>query len=71
MSQNDEIKVSDAETLEWMSQLSDADKQTLKLRALERRATDLLQPKPEAPNFAGMSDQELERYKIANGFYDK
>jgi hypothetical protein len=71
VSNNNEIKVSDAETLEWMGQLSDADKQTLKLRALERRATDLLQPKPEAPDFSSMSDQELERYKMNNGFYKK
>jgi hypothetical protein len=68
---SDEIKVTDAETLDWMGQLSDSDKQTLKLRALERRATELLQPKPPAPDFGSMSDQELERYKMNNGFYNK
>jgi hypothetical protein len=64
---SDDIKVTDAETREWMAQLSDADKQELKRRALERRAVELLQPNPEPPNFGGMSDQEFARYKMKLG----
>jgi hypothetical protein len=64
---SEDIKVTDTETREWMAQLSDSDKQELKRRALERRAVELLQPKPVAPNFAGMSDEEFSRWKTRNG----
>ena len=63
----DEVKVTDAETREWMAQLSDADKQELKRRALERRAVELLQPEPAAPRFGAMSDEEFARWKMNNG----
>jgi hypothetical protein len=68
MNMDDLIKVSDAETLEWINNLDDNSKIELKRRALERRAVELLQPEPEAPKFGAMSDQELERYKMNNGF---
>ena len=64
---SDDIKVSDVETRQWMESLSEADKQELKRRALERRAVELLQPEPAAPNFAGMSDQEFAAYKMKLG----
>ena len=66
MSQSDEIKVTDAETMEWMSQLSDAEKQELKRRALERRAVDLLQPKRE-PDLGAMTDAEFAAYRRSLG----
>jgi hypothetical protein len=65
---SEDFKVTDIETREWMAQLSDADKQELKRRALEKRAVDLLQPKPESPNFGGMSEEEFRRYCRQFGF---
>jgi hypothetical protein len=58
---SEDFKVTDIETREWMGQLSDADKQELRRRALERRAVDLLQPKP-APDFNAMTEQQIADY---------
>jgi hypothetical protein len=58
---SDDIKVTDAETREWMASLSEADKLELKRRAMERRAVELLQPQP-APDFNSMTDQQLADY---------
>jgi hypothetical protein len=61
-----EIKVTDAETLEWMRQLSDSEKIELKRRALEQNAVRLLQPKAAPPDFARMTDSEFNLWKIHN-----
>jgi hypothetical protein len=57
----DDIKVTDSETREWMSRLSDEEKLELKRRALERRAVELLQPQP-APDFNSMTEQQIADY---------
>jgi hypothetical protein len=59
---SNEIKVTDAEALEWASQLSDQDKAELKRQALLKRAIDLAQPKPEE-NPAQMNEQEFAAYR--------
>jgi hypothetical protein len=64
---SDDIKVTDQEALEWANNLSDQDKDELKRQALLKRAIDLAQPE-KAPDFASMSDGELEAYKRRNGF---
>jgi hypothetical protein len=63
---NDEVKVTDAETREWMAALSDAEKVELKRRALERRAVELLQPETQ-PNLGRMTDAEFAAYKRSLG----
>jgi hypothetical protein len=55
--ENDLIKVTDAEAVEWVEGLSDAEKVELKRRALERRAVELLQPEEKEPNWAAMDEQ--------------
>jgi hypothetical protein len=60
------IKVSDEETLEWIGNLDEQSRVELKRRALERRAVEMLQPAPEAPDFASMSDQEFAQWKTKN-----
>jgi hypothetical protein len=62
----EEIKVTDAEALEWASQLSDQDKAELKRQALLKRAIDLAQPKKEE-DVAHMDEQEFTRYKRSLG----
>jgi hypothetical protein len=54
--ENDLIKVTDAEAVEWAEGLSDADRVELKRRALERRAVELLQPQEKEPNWGAMDD---------------
>jgi hypothetical protein len=66
MNKEDLIKVTDDEAAEWIGGLSNAEKVELKRRALERRAVELLQPAPEAPDFASMSDQEFNQWKTRN-----
>ena len=66
MSESNEIKVTDAEALEWASQLSDADKAELKRQALLKRAIDLAQPNKE-PDVANMSDADFNAYKRSLG----
>jgi hypothetical protein len=66
-----DIKVTDESTLDWISRLPDAHKEELMNRAYARRAEELLQPKPPAPDFASMSNEELERFKMKNGFYTR
>jgi hypothetical protein len=66
MSEDFKVEVSDSETWEWISKLSDADKQELKRRALEQNAVMLLQPKAE-PNLGAMEQAEFERYKRSIG----
>jgi hypothetical protein len=63
---NENIKVTDAEALEWASQLSDQDKAELKRQALLKRAIDLAQPDKPA-DVANMSDQEFTRYRRSLG----
>ena len=63
---SDEIKVTDAEALEWANNLLDADKAELKRQALLKRAIDLAQPTKEA-DVARMDDQEFARYKRSLG----
>jgi hypothetical protein len=57
----EDIKVTDLETREWMSRLSEEEKLELKRRAMERRAVELLQPQP-APDFNSMTEQQLADY---------
>jgi hypothetical protein len=57
----EDIKVTDAETREWMSRLSEDEKLELKRRAMERRAVELLQPQP-APDFNSMTEQQIADY---------
>ena len=63
MSNDNLIKVTDAEAVEWAEGLSDADKVELKRRALERRAVELLQPAEKEPNWAAMDDQTYLRVR--------
>jgi hypothetical protein len=64
---SDDFKVTDEQALEWMSQLSAADQQELKRRALEKRAVDLLQPDKGPPNLGAMSDAEFAAYRRSLG----
>jgi hypothetical protein len=63
MSNDDLIRVTDAEATEWAEGLSDADKVELKRRALERRAVELLQPGEKEPNWAAMDDATYLRVR--------
>jgi hypothetical protein len=60
------IKVEDSEVLEWIGNLDEQSRVELKRRALERRAVEMLQPAPQAPDFASMSDQEFAQWKTKN-----
>jgi hypothetical protein len=61
------IKVTDAETLEWIGNLDEASRVELKRRALEKRAVELLQPPAAPPDVSRMDDQEFARYKRSLG----
>jgi hypothetical protein len=63
MSNDDLIKVTDAEAVEWAEGLSDADKVELKRRALERRAVELLQPEAKEPAWGSMDDATYLRVR--------
>ena len=63
MSNDNLIKVTDAEAVEWAEGLSDAEKVELKRRALERRAVELLQPAEKEPNWGSMDDQTWLRVR--------
>jgi hypothetical protein len=63
---NEDIKVTDAEALEWASQLSDQDKAELKRQALLKRAIDLAQPE-KAPDLAKMTEPEFAAYRRSLG----
>jgi hypothetical protein len=58
---SEDFKVTDSETRDWMSRLDENSKIELKRRALERRAVELLQPKP-APDFSAMTEQQIADY---------
>ena len=63
MSDDNLIKVTDAEATEWAAGLSDSDKVELKRRALERRAVELLQPAEKEPNWGSMDDATYLRVR--------
>jgi len=63
---SDVLKITDQEVTEWVNNLSDADKEELKRRALEKRGVERLQPEKE-PNLGAMTQGEFEAYKRSLG----
>jgi hypothetical protein len=55
---------------EWAASLSETDRAELRRRQLLDRAIAQATPKP-APDFASMSDQDLENFKRKHGFYNR